>query len=119
MKTIVVLLFCINAAVLVWTRVLPRENMIARETLSIPVAQEGKMDKDRTIGQMELQVVIGRGYRQLYDDNKTVINMMPFVLGLNMAFAFLVIVRLQGSRNTESTKSTEQGAPADGKRPCR
>jgi hypothetical protein len=44
----------------------------------------------------------------LYDDNKTVLNIMPFVLGLNMALAFLVIVRLQGSRNTESTKSTEQ-----------
>ena len=116
MRMIVALLFCINAAVLVWTRVLPRENMIGREMLNTPVAQEDRMDKDRMIAEMKLQVDIGRDYRQLYDDNKTVINIMPYVLGLNMVFAFLIILHLGGSKNTESTKSTEQDAPADAKR---
>ena len=109
MRMIVALLLCINAAALVWTRILPLENMIARGMLNTPVAQEDKVDKDGMIAKLELQVDIGRDYRQLYDDNKTAINIMPFVLGLNMAFALLIIVRLEGSRNTESTKSTESG----------
>ena len=117
MRMIVAILFCINAAVLVWTGVLPRENTSGREVLNTPVVQENETSKDRMIAKMELQVDIGRNYRQLYDDNRTVIGIMPYVLGLNMAFAFLIILRLGGSTNTESTKSTEQDAAADAERP--
>jgi hypothetical protein len=116
MRVAVTIIMCIDAAALVWTGMLPGDNPISRAMMTTPVDEE---TTDESVARLTLQVDGGRQYMQLYDDNKAAISIMPFVLVLNMGFALLIAIRLQLSRNTVSTKSTEQDAPADAKRPRR
>ena len=105
---LVVVLFTLNAATVVWMQLLPKESLLLKDLFS----EEVDTDKAFT-GEGLVKDMAGAHYVRLYRKHATANTVASVVLFLDACFVFAVALALCVHRETKESMTTKPPAGAD------